>query len=354
MALNFPDSPTVGDSYTAAGRTWVWDGTTWNNDATAEFDSVQFNTDADVDPGVGEIAWNSSEGTLDLGLSTTKDLHVGEEVVYRVRNSTGSTIAAGTSLYSNGVTGSGRITVAPFVADGSIQEVSYVGLATESIPNGINGFVQHFGYVRNIDTRGTAETAISVGDEDWSAGDILYAHPTVAGKLTKVQPEHSIVVATITVRHQNDGVLLVRPSIGEHLNGLHDVQITSIADGDYLQWNNANSRWENTSGLATFVTDATTARTVTASDAGKTILFTSASAVTMTVDASTDFAVGERMDFIQDGAGVITVTASGATIAAAETSTTSGSFTIGAQYSAATLLCVGTDSYRLIGNIAAV
>lgn len=74
----------------------------------------------------------------------------------------------------------------------------------------------------------------------------------------------------------------------------------------------------------------------------------------MTVDASTDFPVGARMDFIQDGAGAITVTASGATIAAAETSTTTGSFTIGAQYSAATLLCVGTDSYRLIGNITAV
>jgi hypothetical protein len=256
MALNFPDSPTVGDTYTAAGRTWVWDGTTWNNDATAEFDSVQFNTDADVDPGVGEIAWNSSEGTLDLGISTAKDLHVGEEVVYRVRNSTGSTIAAGTSLYSNGVTGSGRITVAPFVSDGSIQEVSYVGLATESISNGINGFVQHFGYVRNIDTRGTAETAMSVGDEDWSAGDILYAHPTVAGKLTKVQPEHSIVVATIVVRHQNDGVLLVRPSIGEELNGLHDVTLDSPANGEVLQydgtkWINSDIAVAEVSGLST-------------------------------------------------------------------------------------------------------
>jgi len=106
--------------------------------------------------------------------------------------------------------------------------------------------------------------------------------------------------------------------------------------------------------LATFVTDATTSRTITSSDAHKTILFTSGSAITMTVDGSTDFPVGARMDFIQDGAGIITVTASTATIAAAETSTTSGSFTIGAQYSAATLLCVGTDSYRLIGNITAV
>ena len=106
--------------------------------------------------------------------------------------------------------------------------------------------------------------------------------------------------------------------------------------------------------LASFVTDATTARTLTSSDMGKTHLFTSGSATVVTVDASTDFTVGARVDIIADGAGALTVAASGATIAAAETSTTTGSFTIGAQYSAATLLCVATDEYRLIGNVAVV
>jgi len=108
-------------------------------------------------------------------------------------------------------------------------------------------------------------------------------------------------------------------------------------------------------GLASFVTDATTARTLTtAADEGKTLQFTSASATVLTVDASSDFTVGARVDIIADGAGALTVTADGATIKAAETSTTSGSFTIGTQYSAATLLCVATDEYRLIGNITAV
>jgi len=109
------------------------------------------------------------------------------------------------------------------------------------------------------------------------------------------------------------------------------------------------------SKLITFVTDATTARTLTAAaDSGKTIQFTSGSATVVTVNASTDLVVGARVDIIADGAGALTVAASGATIKAAETSTTSGSFTIGTQYSAATLLCVATDEYRLIGNIAVV
>ena len=53
----------------------------------------------------------------------------------------------------------------------------------------------------------------------------------------------------------------------------------------------------------TFITDATTARTLTSTDAGNTILFTSASAITITVDASTDFAVGTRVDIVANGAG---------------------------------------------------
>ena len=108
------------------------------------------------------------------------------------------------------------------------------------------------------------------------------------------------------------------------------------------------------SPVATFITDATTARTLTSTDAGKTIRFTSGSATVVTINASTDLPVGARVDIIADGAGALTVAASGATVAAAETSTTSGSFTIGLQYSAATLLCVATDEYRLVGNVAVV
>lgn len=30
-AINFPDSPSVNDEHVASGRTWIWDGTTWNS-----------------------------------------------------------------------------------------------------------------------------------------------------------------------------------------------------------------------------------------------------------------------------------------------------------------------------------
>jgi hypothetical protein len=31
MAINFPDSPTISDSFTSGERTWVWNGTTWKS-----------------------------------------------------------------------------------------------------------------------------------------------------------------------------------------------------------------------------------------------------------------------------------------------------------------------------------
>jgi len=34
MAINFPDSPTLNQQFTAAGRTCIWDGSTWANVGT--------------------------------------------------------------------------------------------------------------------------------------------------------------------------------------------------------------------------------------------------------------------------------------------------------------------------------
>ena len=175
----------------------------------------------------------------------------------------------------------------------------------------------------------------------WTAGDVLAAadvNTYLGDQVISVFADAAARDASITSPVEGMVVYLEDTKVLSFYNGSAWVPVDTTA-----------------SGLASIITDTTTARTLTtAADSGKTILFTSGSATVVTVDASTDFTVGARVDIIADGAGALTVAASGATIKAAETSTTSGSFTIGAQYSAATLLCVATDEYRLIGNIAAV
>jgi hypothetical protein len=169
-----------------------------------------------------------------------------ESTFYLVRNNTGVTIPKGTLVAATGAEPSGRIDVAPFEVTGlQDSELRVMGLATANITNGVNGTVMSFGTLKDIDTRGSTASAIAVGDETWAAGDILFAHPTVDGKLTKVRPQHDLVVAFITVRHASAGQLAVRITSGNHLEWLHDVDIEDPADEQILAYDATAGLWKN-------------------------------------------------------------------------------------------------------------
>ena len=68
------------------------------------------------------------------------------------------------------------------------------------------------------------------------------------------------------------------------------------------------------------------------------------SAITITVPDV--LAIGDRVDFIQDGAGQITFSASGITI-----QSKGGKLKTAAQYSGATIIKVAASQYRLIGDL---
>jgi microcystin-dependent protein len=103
-----------------------------------------------------------------------------------------------------------------------------------------------FGTLTGIDTRGSTASAIAVGDETWAEGDILFAHPTVAGKLTKVRPQHDLAIAFITVRHASTGQIAVRIVPGNnHLEWMHDVLVTGPANHQSLVYNSTSSLWVN-------------------------------------------------------------------------------------------------------------
>jgi hypothetical protein len=243
----------------------------------------------------GKLSWNTSDGTLDIesGYGDVV-LQVGQETQYIVRNSSNSSILNGTSVFCNGVTeGSGRFSVSPMIGDGSISPVQYLGLATQNIASGVNGVVTYFGYVRGLDTRGTSNSAMSVGDETWAVGDKLYVHPTVAGKLTKVEPEapnSKICVAVVTARHQSTGAVFVRPTINLTVDKLSDVQLNSLVDGQSLVWVTANSRFENKNVTSTsFSTIAVSGQSnVVADSSSDTLTFAAGSGIQISTDPSTD------------------------------------------------------------------
>jgi hypothetical protein len=212
------DKPTLG----TAAATNIEDYATAAQGSLADT-AIQPNTDATLDDLIvttlqltggssteGKLSWNNSDGTVDIVMKGGNVVQqVGEEQFYTVRNDTGTTIPNGTPVYANGVTaGSGRITVAPMIANGTILSKRFIGITTENITSGVNGYVTSFGYIRNIDTRGTPY------GENWSVGDILFVSQTTAGRLTNVEPTSGlkIPVGIIIVRNQTSGVIFVRTS----------------------------------------------------------------------------------------------------------------------------------------------
>ena len=63
-AIDFPNSPTVGQSFTAAGRTWIWDGTVWSTQQAARDFVRTVSDNAPADPQVGDEWFNSTNGRL--------------------------------------------------------------------------------------------------------------------------------------------------------------------------------------------------------------------------------------------------------------------------------------------------
>jgi hypothetical protein len=60
------------------------------------------------------------------------------------------------------------------------------------------------------------------------------------------------------------------------------------------------------------------------------------------------------VDIIQDGAGTVTINRDGTAVSLAGRGTAGTAYTIGQQYDAVSVVCVDTNSYRIIGNATAV
>jgi hypothetical protein len=82
--------------------------------------------------------------------------------------------------------------------------------------------------------------------ETWAAGDLLWAHPTIPGALTNVQPTAPYVVVSVAaVLHAGvDGELLVRPAIFPRLHyGSFYSSVDQTAGGTstptYVRFNNS-------------------------------------------------------------------------------------------------------------------
>lgn len=151
----------------------------------------------------GQAMWNVDEETVDIQLNGFV-LHVGEHLVFHVKNSTGSPIAKGVPVMFAGTTGnSGKLLIQPW--NGTGPATYFMGLTAESLADGDEGFVIAFGKLRGIQTNGGNYS------QTWVDGDILYAGNT-SGSLTNVAPTTGGIVQVAAVVHSqaSNGTLFIR------------------------------------------------------------------------------------------------------------------------------------------------
>ena len=171
-----------------------------------DVNKISLSTDTSIVAGIGELTWNDTENTVDIGLNGAT-LQVGQEQLIRVRNNTGSTIVNGKAIMATGTIGnSGRITIAN--ANLTNANAKYIlGVCTEDVAAGADGFVTTFGKVRGIRTNGGQY------GETWVDGDVIYVKDSGNGALTKVIPldtQVKLPIAIVVNAHATNGTLFIR------------------------------------------------------------------------------------------------------------------------------------------------
>jgi hypothetical protein len=176
--------------------------------------TLKFNLEGSQTPLIpGQSRWNPIEDCLETAQADGSVLQHGFEHYIQVYNDTGATLTNGTVVQFTGVrNGSSNPvpTVGKYTATALTIPLYLIGVMTNDVPNGQYGRVTVFGKVRDINTTGS-----TVG-ETWSYGDLLWAHPSLPGQLTKVRPSAPNVATSVAAVMRADsvnGVLLVRPTI---------------------------------------------------------------------------------------------------------------------------------------------
>jgi hypothetical protein len=193
----------------------------------------------------GELAWNEADGTLNLRLGGNNvTLQVGQEFVMKVYNATGSTITNGSVVALSGANGT-RPEVILADASTELQSTATVGIATEDIAVAGEGYVTLNGLVRDIDTSNYVGFGGIVSN--YSEGAVLWLSET-AGTMTTQRPEapaHGVMVGVLVRKSATTGSIYVKVANGLELDELHDVNLSTLVDGDVLRYNSATGVWTN-------------------------------------------------------------------------------------------------------------
>ena len=198
------------------------------------FDSISFNLDDPLPTLLaGQMAWNSDEGTLVLGMNGGDVMQsIGLELYYRIKAS--ATITNGQLLMSDGTDGnSGVIKAKP--AEVGCDPKYIIGFATEDIAAHQLGFATWFGKLHGINTL------------SWAPNTELYQSTTVNGGLQSTKPAigNKATYAMVINQNANVGTIFVRVQRSLGLSDLNNVHITNPTNGQPIVYDSVLGGFKN-------------------------------------------------------------------------------------------------------------
>lgn len=151
-------------------------------------------------------------------------------------NKTGSPIAKGTVVYLSGTQGAQRPKMWPALATTDLRSADTIGLTMHQIADNNEGYIMTLGELDGINT------------SNIPAGVTLYLSSTAAGQFTNVKPQapDHLVKIGFSLNSTNNGRIYIEIDNGYELDELHNVRITSPANGQVLAYDAATSLWKNT------------------------------------------------------------------------------------------------------------
>ena len=181
------------------------------------------------------------------GLQAFPTLTSADKMVTVGRNSTGSTLYAGTIIYILGSTGN-RPNYVRAQANTEATSAGTFGVIQADIPNNSDGNAVIIGTLSNLDTRSVATHPFTT--DTLVDGDTIYLSPTNAGYITRVKPSapnHIVYIGKVVRTSPTNGTIVYRIQNGYELEELHNVAISSVANNDLIQYDSATLLWKNES-----------------------------------------------------------------------------------------------------------
>jgi hypothetical protein len=170
-----------------------------NNNDLLNVDKATFNLGTSDTAGAGQMAWNNTDGTIDLGMQGGLKNKLGHQLFVKARNNSGSLITKGSVVKVVGVAG-GFVGINLAQANSVANSETAFGIVAEDIADASNGFVGINGIIHGLNTNAFTE------------GDILYLSTATPGAITNVKPaspNYIVVIGYVAKKSATDGHILL-------------------------------------------------------------------------------------------------------------------------------------------------